>query len=71
MNLKLVPLTLNIKIELAFKLQQFKKNGTGFHYTLKLELTVNLSSTGSKQGRVRLEGQGETPVFANARKGPH
>ena len=37
---------------------------------LKCELIINWISAGGG-GEVGLEGGGETPVFANAKKGPH
>ena len=71
MNSELVPLTLYIKLKLAFKLQQCLKKIEPFFTTpsnLKCELIIywiNLSRGG---GRVE-GGSGEKPVcFANAKK---
>ena len=71
MNSELLPLTLTIKVKLAFKLQQFLKKIELFFTTpsnLKCELINYWISAGG--GGWRTGGGGETPVFCECKKRP-
>ena len=71
MNSELVPLTLMIKVKLAFKLQQFLKKRIEPFFNkpsnLKCELIIYWISAGEGGGA----GEGRHLFFAKAKKGPH
>ena len=70
MNSELVPLTLTIKVKLAFKLQQFlkKKIEPFFNTPSNLKCELIIYGTGFQQGG-RVGGE-ETPVLCECKKRP-